>query len=88
MAVALMDKMAVGAAETIPEAAKRFTDELFNTWGVGSKDCGNGVLMLLSKDDKQVGHSWGLCLYDNVVLFMHSSSGPTSPKAQLRSLIF
>ncbi len=51
--VALMDKMQVGDA-SLQEAAKGFAIQLFDLWGVGDPGCQNGVLLLLSKQDRQV----------------------------------
>ena len=53
VAVALMDKMQLvsGSPE---EAAEQFATQLFDSWGVGEADCGNGVVLLLSRSDRQV----------------------------------
>ena len=48
-----MDKMDI--ADSSPqEAAKDFSVRLFDLWGVGDAACQNGVLLLLSKQDRQV----------------------------------
>lgn len=53
--VALMEKMQL--LDTAPQqAAENFAIQLFNTWGVGDAKCQNGVLLLLSKHDRQVSH--------------------------------
>lgn len=53
LAVALMDKMQL--VDLPPaRAAEAFASQLFNSWGVGDAECGNGVLLLLSRTDRQV----------------------------------
>jgi len=60
VAVALMDKMQM-VSSSPEEAAQQFATLLFDSWGVGDGECGNGVVLLLSRQDRQVGllqHSW------------------------------
>lgn len=54
VAVAVMQWMAVPAGEDPAEAARLFAKALHNEWGVGDAACNNGVLLLLSIDDRQV----------------------------------
>lgn len=47
------------AVVTVPETApaaspKAFATELFNTWGIGKREQNNGVLFLISKQDRRV----------------------------------
>ena len=48
-----MDKMQIADANPA-EAAKDFAIQLFDVWGVGDSGCQNGLLLLLSKQDRQV----------------------------------
>lgn len=51
-----MDKMQL--VDSPPnQAAATFAAQLFDSWGVGDAQCSNGVLLLLSRKDKQVGNS-------------------------------
>lgn len=54
--VALMDKLHLGD-QGAQEAAQKFAVDLFNKWGVGDAGCQNGVLLLLSRLDRQVRQS-------------------------------
>jgi len=58
-AVAVMNKMKVEEGEQPAAVAKEFAKTLHARWGVGSSECDNGVLMLLSVDDRQVFVSTG-----------------------------
>ena len=53
--VALMEKMEVldGSPQQV---AQDFAVQLFNAWGVGDAGCQNGLLLFLSKQDRQVLH--------------------------------
>jgi uncharacterized membrane protein YgcG len=59
VAVALMRRFQVEESEDAGAAAARFARELHAAWGVGSAACNNGVLLLLSADDRQVFISTG-----------------------------
>ena len=59
VAVAVMRKMEVPAAATPAEAAHDFAKALHERWGVGDAACNNGVLFLLSLEDRQVYISTG-----------------------------
>lgn len=52
--MALMDKMKLEKGRTQAEQAEAFAKSLHNTWGVGDATCNSGLLLLLSKDDRQV----------------------------------
>lgn len=54
VAVALMQRMAMAPAQDPAEAAQSFAKALHDDWGVGDVQCNNGVLLLLSIDDRQV----------------------------------
>ncbi|GFR48941.1 hypothetical protein Agub_g10948 [Astrephomene gubernaculifera] len=57
VAVALVRRMSfTGDAE---KAAKRFATALHDSWGVGDAACGNGVLLFLSQEDRQLYISTG-----------------------------
>lgn len=51
--VALMEKLQIANASP-QEAAQSFAVQLFDLWGVGDSGCQNGVLLLLSRQDRQV----------------------------------
>lgn len=53
VAVALMDKMQP-LADSPAETARLFATSLFEIWGVGDAECHNGVLLLVSREDRQV----------------------------------
>ena len=48
-----MKKMAL-QGRTREEAAEDFAASLFQKWGVGEASCGNGAILLLSLEDRQV----------------------------------
>ena len=54
VAVALMQRMQVPAGRTAQEQAGVFAETVHNTWGVGDAACSNGVLLLLSVQDRVV----------------------------------
>jgi uncharacterized membrane protein YgcG len=54
VAVALMKNMEVQPGHTAEDTAATFAADLFENWGIGSKHCSNGVLLLLSTGDRQV----------------------------------
>ncbi|PSC70754.1 glycoside hydrolase [Micractinium conductrix] len=54
VAVAVMRSLLVPSGQAPGEAAAQFAKELHTRWGVGDKACNNGVLFLLSVDDRQV----------------------------------
>lgn len=62
VAVALMRKMAVPPGEPAAAQAQIFARSLHDAWGVGDAACNNGVLLLLSIEDRQVGWGRSLCL--------------------------
>ena len=49
-----MRSLLVPSGQAPGEAAAQFAKELHTRWGVGDKACNNGVLFLLSVDDRQV----------------------------------
>jgi TPM domain len=49
-----MHKMAVPEGSCHTRYARDFAKELHDRWGVGNKACNNGVLLLLSTEDRQV----------------------------------
>ena len=53
VAVALLSKMEQTDA-TLGQTAARFATDLFERWAIGDSECNNGVLLLLSKQDRQV----------------------------------
>jgi uncharacterized membrane protein YgcG len=59
VAVAVMKKMRVRAGEDPATVAREFAKVLHSRWGVGNSECDNGVLVLLSIDDRQVYVSTG-----------------------------
>jgi uncharacterized membrane protein YgcG len=59
VAVALMHRLEVGGADTAATAAAAFARALHDAWGVGSAECDNGVLLLLSSRDRQMFISTG-----------------------------
>jgi hypothetical protein len=59
VAVALMRKMNIGFFGSADQAAANMAEALHNTWGVGLKECDNGVLLLLAVDDRQMYISRG-----------------------------
>ena len=50
--VAVMRKMDL-RGQTPAQAAERFATALFDQWGPGDKRCHNGVILLLSVEDRQ-----------------------------------
>ena len=34
-------------------SSKKFTEDLFNSWGVGDKKCNNGAVFMISIKDRQ-----------------------------------
>lgn len=54
VAVAVMQRMAVPEGESATAQAKVFAKALHDKWGVGDAACNNGVLLLLSVQDRQV----------------------------------
>jgi uncharacterized membrane protein YgcG len=54
-----MDRMVIAPGSTPESTAKSFATALHDQWGVGDVACNNGVLFLLSRDDRQVYISTG-----------------------------
>lgn len=54
VAVALVDKMQLQKGRTAAEQAEVFAKSLHNTWGVGDATCNSGLVLFLSRDDRQV----------------------------------
>lgn len=54
VAVALMQRMHVPAGRSAQEQAEVFAETVHNSWGVGDAACSNGVLLLLSVQDRVV----------------------------------
>eukprot|EP00891_Asterochloris_glomerata_P009350 jgi/Astpho2/9350/fgenesh1_pg.00142_%23_25_t len=59
VAVALMQRMHVPAGRSAQEQAEVFAETVHNSWGVGDAACSNGVLLLLSVQDRVVYISVG-----------------------------
>lgn len=57
--VAVMRKMDFAPGTPPADAARAFAKDLHARWGVGDAACNNGVLLLLSVDDRQVYVSTG-----------------------------
>ena len=49
-----MDSMQLQEGRTQAEEAEVFAKSLHNTWGVGDATCNSGLLLFLSKNDRQV----------------------------------
>lgn len=60
VAVAVMRKMRVEPGKQPAEVAMEFAKTLHARWGVGKSACDNGVLVLLSTEDRQVYVSTGV----------------------------
>ena len=60
IAVAVMKKMKIEQGLTPQETAKEFAKVLHARWGVGQAACDNGVLLLVSVDDRQIYISTGV----------------------------
>ena len=54
VAVALVQSMKLQNGRSEAEQAEYFAKSLHKAWGVGDKNCDNGLVFLLSKDDRQV----------------------------------
>lgn len=54
VAVALVQNMKLQNGRSEAEQAEYFAKSLHKAWGVGDKNCDNGLVFLLSKDDRQV----------------------------------
>ena len=53
VAVALMQAMQLQAGRSAAEQAQAFAQQLHGAWGVGRAGCDDGVLLLLSVQDRQ-----------------------------------
>jgi len=58
--VAVMKKMRVDQGMNPKDVARNFAKELHARWGVGLAECDNGVLLLLSVQDRQIYISTGV----------------------------
>lgn len=54
VAVALVDRMKLENGRTQAEQAEFFAKSLHKNWGVGDATCNSGLVLFLSKDDRQV----------------------------------
>ena len=54
VAVAVMQRMAISQYDDAASAARKFSKALHDSWGVGDASCGDGILLLLSVEDRQV----------------------------------
>ena len=54
VAVALASSVLKESGKSAANAAERFANGLFDSWGVGDGQCGNGVLLFVAFDDRQV----------------------------------
>lgn len=54
VAVALVDRMKLENGRTQAEQAEFFAKSLHHNWGVGDATCNSGLVLFLSKDDRQV----------------------------------
>lgn len=59
VAIALMQHMKIPSSMAPATVAQQMAKDLHAKWAVGSSDCDNGVLLLLSVDDRQVFISTG-----------------------------
>ncbi|KAK9844247.1 hypothetical protein WJX84_011342 [Apatococcus fuscideae] len=59
VAVAVMQHMKLSHGGDAASTARRFAKDLHNKWGVGDGSCSDGILLLLSIDDRQVYISTG-----------------------------
>mmetsp|Transcript_584 Transcript_584/g.1863 ORF Transcript_584/g.1863 Transcript_584/m.1863 type:complete len:236 (-) Transcript_584:509-1216(-) len=71
VAVALMSSMEVPSGTTVEAESGIFAQRLMDAWGVGEAACNNGVLLLLSRDDRRMhvatGRGAAGALPDNVI---------------------
>ena len=54
VAVALVKSMKLQRGNSEAEQAAAFAKSIHQKWGVGASSCDNGLVLLLSKDDRQV----------------------------------
>ena len=57
IAVALVKAMKLQNGRNEAQQAEFFAKSLHDSWGVGDATCNNGLLLFLSKDDRQVLYS-------------------------------
>ena len=54
VAVALMNQMGVHEGATVNDQARSFARALMTEWGVGNRRCNDGVVLLLSRNPREV----------------------------------
>lgn len=54
VAVALMNHMGVHEGVAVNDQARNFARALMTEWGVGNRHCNDGVLLLLSRNPREV----------------------------------
>ena len=54
VAVALMNQMGVHEGAAVNDQARNFARALMTEWGVGNRRCNDGVLLLLSRNPREV----------------------------------
>ena len=52
-------QMELNSGETKENAARRYAITLHNRWGIGDRDCNNGIMIFVSIDDRQMYISVG-----------------------------
>ena len=52
--MAILSAVRKYSGESAERAAERFAKDVFDIWGIGHQECGNGVLLFLAVEDRQV----------------------------------
>ena len=84
MGAAIVSSVERGSEESLAEASERFADAVFDKWGIGDEGCGNGVLLLLAVEDRQVS----LLLLQSSMQYVSSHCRPRSAVAHILLLPF
>jgi len=87
VAVALMQAMQLQAGRSAAEQAEVFARQLHGNWGVGRAGCDDGVLLLLSVQDRQVRRVVPSPQHQFCLVFSASSS-VSFPQHKFRSHLF
>lgn len=66
LAVAVIDKMSIGTGADIDASAEKFARTLHDSWGVGSAEKNDGILIFLSIQDRAVFISTGVGVQSKV----------------------
>ena len=72
VAVALVDSMKLEKGRSQAEQAEVFAKSVHNTWGVGDATCNSGLVLFLSKNDRQVLQK--ILEIESLVLFVGTAS--------------